>query len=77
MVDELACCVVVTRAARLAVSVRSLVSSLWCSCVDGLVSSGASENIRKVGISLFCLILSFHLFLSFSAFCFTMKSLWR
>ena len=41
--DELALCVV--RAARLAVSVRSLVSSLWCSCVDGPVSSGASEKV--------------------------------
>jgi len=45
VVDELACCVVVVRVARLAVSVRSLVSSLWCSCVDGPVSSGASEKV--------------------------------
>ena len=45
MVDELACCVVVTRAARLVVSVVSPVSSLWCSCVDGPVSSGASEKV--------------------------------
>ena len=26
-------------------SVRSPVSSLWCSCIDGPVSSGASEKV--------------------------------
>lgn len=41
--DELACCVV--RVARLAVSVHSPVSSLWCLCVDGLVSSGVLEKV--------------------------------
>ena len=43
MVDELACCVV--RVARLVVSVHSPVSSLWCLCVDGPISSGASEKV--------------------------------
>jgi len=45
VVDELGCCVVVTRAARLMVSVHSPVSSLWCLFIDGPVSSGASKKV--------------------------------
>ena len=41
--DELCRCV--AKVARLAVSVHSPVSSLWCSYIDSPVSSGASEKV--------------------------------